>query len=446
MNITLTREKNMMRDISSEFIALQEPGYELFKISNNILRVNEQVVFPGDHLDTVGWTILDRQQLDGLNLRQLKFKDFGWDKSNLNVDPSKLGRIYALERDVGKTRLFLVWIPDRIVKRLRNQSLHQPLAAHVLFHPPTYELCYRNTPYWRGKCADPRDPHSNACSDDMKDKSIYLRLGVRYLANDFLAIAHHLLAVKDRQPLLMYIVPVADTSDFSDLMKPEELLKALYEVYEFMVRDLKGVIQADRIGHVMLSGYSRSGTHLEAIMKQVNTGSNAHPFFKTNLIQVNAFDINIGQFNQQGVLTASERLKAFTELWSSLLRWRNNVNPKARTFIYTAYPDLAAHGYSRPPQQAPFTRATTLNLESLTWSDTSKKSLRGAPRGQALELYDDLATWGIVHLPVSFFQHYLEPPTDNPRGFTYLPHGHGMFLRKMMLHALAHADPRFYVD
>jgi hypothetical protein len=424
------------RDVSQKFFNLQEKSHSLFKKNaDGTIGVDVDTVLPWNALNTVNRGILNSASPDGLSLRLMEFDKFGWSKKDLSSSAEKLGKFYALERETGTTKLFLVWVPERIQKRLKNSTLRAPLNAHVLFHPPTSEHdYYKNTPYWDGVCSQSKEDAS------MQGKHTYLMLGVRYFANDYLSIAQHVLAVTDKQPLLMFVVPVADQGDFSDLMRPTDLMKMLFELYEFLSRDNGGKMQFDQIGKLMLSGYSRSGTKLETIISQVDD----KPFFKDYLTQLNSFDVNLGNFRPDGGMDTEERMRAFRVYSSNLQKWNKIGGSKTRAFTYVAHPNLAPIARQFSPGAA--TEETTVPLENVSWSNEDKRKIRGEPRGVAVETYYKTRSWGVIHLPISFFEWYLAN-MKNDRGYRYDGlRGHGMFLRKMMLHALQHADPLFFSD
>jgi hypothetical protein len=391
-------------------------------------------LLPWNEVLKAGWTVLDPTKPNGLNVSQVRYADAGLDTPEKKARVT--GQLFALNRQSGGTRLFFVWVPGSVIRRLENASLPAPLNAHVLFHPPTYEEEYLNTqPYWSG-----RNPRSN--------KAHYVDLGIRYACSDFRAIAHHVLAVSGKDPYTVYVVPVADNKyNFADLIVPPQMLRILREIYEFLARRFspQGRPQFDQVGRIMLSGYSRSGNRLTEIMKTLNKHQS---FFADHLSQINAFDVNLGNNDK-------ERLPVFTEFWDNLRRWKNQVNRRARAYIYTAYASHSSHVRSQPVSPTDVWSQKELNLDRVPWSDEDlKKKLPAMNRGAAFEGYNADASFGLVHLPISLFQWYIgteqEFVGNRAHGMAYgdyhigALHGHGLFLRVLMSHALAHADPAFY--
>jgi hypothetical protein len=279
-------------------------------------------------------------------------------------------------------------------------------------------------------------------------KALFVQLGIRYLCSDFRAIAHHVMAVAARDPSLAYVVPVADhPANFDDLVDPSQLLTALRELYEFITRALapQRPPQFDIIGKVMLSAYSRSGDRLTELMRKASSG---HAFFSTHLAQLNAFDINLGDND-------AERLPVFTQFWADICSWRAKVNPAARAFVYTAYRSHYRVCKDHPVSSSDtWNPATDINMDGVPWSDEDRKAKLGPVRDMASECYNRDAELGILCLPVMFFEFYLrngKSDVGNPvRGWAsgqYRAggsHGHGLFLRGMLSHALARAAPIFF--
>ncbi|MEW9556338.1 hypothetical protein [Nonomuraea sp. NPDC050783] len=423
-----------MRDVSRTVIDLHPVG--LFRRGpSGEVEQDFGALLPGGDLRKFGWTILDKGASDGFSYRPVPFSAAGISDANKNAFG---GRVFALERDSGTTRLFLVWLPTTLVNRIRNGTLLAPLNFHVLFHPLTYESEYTGTrPYWTGK-------------NQVDGVPYYVRLGIRYLCSDFKAVAHHVMAVADREPNLAYVVPVAEsTGNFQDLITPDGMLSTLNELYQTLLTLLQAPEKPrfDAVGHVMLSGYSRSGNRLVELMAQFGT----KPFFTQHLIQLNAFDINLGNSDR-------ERLPQLARLWEGARQWAS-VNKKARVYLYTAYRSHYDHCLNNPiPRGNRWDDSVHVNLDDVSWSDTAAKAKTGDKRGTASETYASSGRFGIVCLPTSFFRFYLanrhgdqEETVGNPvRGWhdgdydLRRAHGHGLFLRGMMSHALAHGDPAFF--
>lgn len=445
------------------FIVLELQSIPVFKRDPNGPVVSDpNQLLPRNELLKAGQAILDPTKPNGLNIGQVRYADAGLDTPEKKARAA--GQLFALERfalervdpapgDVrvhgrlpGGTRLYFVWVPGAVIRRLEKADLPAPLNAHILFHPPAYEEEYRNTrPYWGG-----RNPKSN--------QAHYVDLGIRYSCSDFRAIAHHLLAVSEKDPYLMYVVPVADNDhNFSDFIDPPKMVRILREIYEFLARRFspRKRPQFDQIGRIMLSGYSRSGNRLTEIMKTLNKHQN---FFADHLSQINAFDVNLGNNDK-------ERLPVFTEFWDNLKRWKNKVNRRARACIYTAYASHFSHVRSQPATRSDVWNLKELNLDRAPWfegcddksvsTDNLKKKLPATSRGVAFEGYNADASFALVHLPISLFQWYIgsgqEFVGNSTHGMAYCNyrigalHGHGLFLRVLMSHAFAHAESAFYM-
>ncbi|GII86210.1 hypothetical protein Ssi03_42000 [Sphaerisporangium siamense] len=417
-----------MRDVSAEVLALQP--LPLFRRGPaGEVEADPGALLPGGGLRKFAWKVLDKAAGDGIGYHEAAYgPGHGKDAA---------GRAFALERDSGTTRLFFVWLPGALAGRLSRGALTAPLNFHVLFHPPTYEGDYTGSrPYWRGKLRADGVPY-------------YVKLGIRYLCQDFKSVAHHVMAVTERDPNLAYVVPVADVAgNFADLLTPAGMLGALADVYRSLTTLLKGPAQFDRPGAVMLSAYSRSGDRLVQLMRQVGRT----PFFIEHLTQWNGFDINLGDNDAQ-------RLPELARLWTATRQWAQ-LNRRARAYLYTSYRSHYNQCLGDPePGGRGWTDRADLDLEDVSWSDGPAKKVRGQARGLASEAYGSDARFGLVCLPVSFFRFYLLNHDKNgneiivgnqQRGWhdgdydIGRAHGHGLFLRGMMSHALAHADPLFF--
>lgn len=440
-----------MKDVADAILPLQD--WKLFRheASGDIV-VDPNVVLPGTTLWKSGWRILDASAVDGITLKETPFTDAGIDSDARKATAA--GRVFAIDAESGTTRLCFVWVPTYLVRALQEGTLREPPNFHVLFHPPTYETYYKKTrPYWTGlqpKVEDGGDPR-------FAGKAMYVWLGQRYLCSDFFAVAHHVMAVTARDPALIYVVPVADhPANFGDLIDPDGMLRILLSLYHFIARKLAPAHapRFERVGRIMLSAYSRSGDRLTTLMRAAGSG---HPLFAQHLAQLNNFDINLGNNDE-------ERLPVFTQYWKDVCAWKGRVNPQARAFVYTAYPShFAVCEASPPPVVGGWQTVSRMNLDDVAWSEPAKKALRPATsRGAGTETYTSDGAFGAVCLPVSFFEHYLTNDVkvgnkieqvivgNKLRGWangTYgigRSHSHGLFLRGMLSHAIAHAAPAFF--
>jgi hypothetical protein len=398
-----------MRDVSAQVRDMQP--LPLFRPDGT---ADPAALLPGRGFGVFDRDIFDVTRPDGFTYRQRP------------MPSGPAGRVFVAERGSGTTRLFFVWVPPALADRIRDRSLTAPLNFHVVLHPPTYEAEYLAArPYWRGGTPQ------------------YVRLGIRYLCEDFKAVAHHLTAWPDADPNLVYVVPVADhPANFADLVSPDGLTAALAELAGFVSDRLAAQPpQFTDIGRIMLSVYSRSGDRLVALMNRLAPGSE---FFTRRLTQINAFDINLGN-------TDKERLPALARLWKAVEQWAA-LNADARAFVYTAYRSHFEHCVRLPPAGR-WAERSDVDLDSATQPSP------GQSRGLASEAYAPQRRFGLVCLPVSFFRNYI--PNTLPDGKTIVivgnrtrgwqdaqyhdngAHGHSLFLRGMLSHALAHAHPAF---
>ena len=348
----------MLTDVSDGVFALQEQGFELFsKDSSGAVGADPNKVVPDAGIQAAEWRVLDPQKPDGLSVGWVDYKSIKLDKVR------EAGELFAVDRTNGSPRLYLVWASRAIAAMIR-QGGSDPLNFHVLFHPPTWESCYKRTPYWNGVCSNwhpVADNEKDVCVQNMDQKPLYVRLGLRYCSQYSLAIPQHLIAVRGREPLVIYVTPVSDFHDFPDLVQTSTMLGILQEIADFLTAKVTAGKQTQypgTVGKIILSGYSRSGTRLVSIM---NSLSGKDVFFSKHLSQINAFDINLG--NNQ-----AEREAAFNPLWNQIVRWKLGgggnppVNRDGRVCVYTAYRYHA--NYVLGHSQGGIGPPTTLNLES----------------------------------------------------------------------------------
>jgi hypothetical protein len=423
-----------MRDVSREVFDIH-PG-ELFRRDpSGHVTADPAALLPGNELRKFGWKVLDPSAADGFTYHLTTFGSAGINDGNRK---EIAGRAFALERDSGTTRLFFVWLPRTLADRLSKGTLPAPLNFHVIFHPPARGAEYTGSrPYWKGTLAADGVAH-------------YLRLGTRYLCSDFKGVAQHLMAVTEREPNFAYVVPVADLAgNFGDLISPDGMLGALTDLYQSLSALLNrtGPAQFAKIGAIMLSGYSRSGDRLVELMSRMG----AKPFFTDHLTQLNAFDINLGDNDEQ-------RLPQLARLWEGARQWAS-LNGKARAYVYTSSRSQFDRCLASPiPRGGGWTEKADVKLEEVSWSDSALKAIGGEKRGLASEAYAAVGRFGLICLPTSFFRHYLENHEggkvqiigNQKRGWRDgdydlgRAHGHGLFLRGLMSHAIAHADPSFF--
>jgi hypothetical protein len=262
----------MLTDVSSRVLSLQEAGYELF-LSNSLglAKADPEKILPGVGVEAAGWHVLDASKKDGLNVDLVKYSDIKLDKNR------EVGELFAAERGSGATRLFFVWVPRPVAHAILAGNALLTLHFHLLFHPPTWETCYKRTPYWQGTCLDWRpvvDAERDVCVADMDKKPLYVRLGLRYVSQYSRAIPQHLIALRGREPLMVFVAPVSDSRDFVDIVATSSLLALFRDTANFitsMITKGKQTEFAGAIGKVIVSGYSRSGTRLTAIMSQMSS-------------------------------------------------------------------------------------------------------------------------------------------------------------------------------
>ncbi|MFF1872336.1 hypothetical protein [Kitasatospora herbaricolor] len=429
----------MMTDAFGRFQPLQGPGYDVLqRDGTTVTDLLLPLLLHRDRgIDVPGRRVLDASKPDGLNVRLVQYADVTGGLADEH------GTVLVAERDKG-TQLFLMWVSRTAALHLKARAT-QNVNVHFLFHPPTDRDCYYETPYWTGTCGI--DGKESGCVTlGLKGQQPYVSLGERYLCTDFRAVAQHLLASERFEPNVVYVVPVASVKggNFDDLLTAEGLTRAVQDVILFASRKIAGNPDEDgfpEFGQVMLSGYSHSCDRIEKLMKTVADT----PFFRRHLSQINFFDPNL---YDQG---AKIRLERFQALLDKASLWKNRVNRDARVFVYTAYDDhqRAVLG-SGLGLQSP----TIVNLDTVEWEGglpakvALRKEPRAHPRGIGAEAYNHDRTVGLVHLPPSFFRHWLEPKLDNPAGWDQGArdngHGHGWFLRTLLSHALSNAAPEWF--
>ena len=384
-------------------------------------------------LDLPGAQVLDDKSPDGITIKSTPFNAAQY------APDGKFGQVFVFERDTGDTRLFFVWVPPYLIDGIRKDNVDGRFNFHVLFHPPTYEECYKNTPYWDGACTRWQ---GEGCDDTMQDKPLYLKLGLRYLSTDFRAIAQHFSAgAGPLVPNLMYVVPVADIKNFSDLVQPPVLMTVLGEIIEGVVSAILNRPVSFRassaVGKIVISGYSRSGTRLPALFSSL---ASEKVFFTEHLNQVNAFDIVLGEQSDEKIY----------DLWLAMMSWRR-AYPNAGIAIYSAYATPAGRMLREGPGARLLTTRKDVNFETVTWTDP--KPPLGAVRGSGFEASSSDGRVRVILIPISFFKLYIinnSGPIQNPRGYDHKKtghfHGHGWFLRSLMSHALsiAAAEPGLY--
>jgi hypothetical protein len=417
------------KDVTAAFLGLQAPGHELFQPSQ---QVDPGKLMPVASIDAPSWHLLDGSKPDGVAVAPLA----------INSVPGKLaaetGAAYAVERDSGSTRLYMVWI-SQAAREALGSGRFADVNIHFMFHPPTYEDCYANAKggYWRGRC-DFNGDKDDCVAMGLVGTNPYVKLGARYLATDFRAVLQQLLAVQLRKPMVMYVVPVADSpGNFNDLLDAAKMTRTCQELVIFGAQTSgpSRVTSGDMpFGKVMLSTYSHSGDRLDPLLSQAGN----HAFFVDHLSQVNMFDPNVHTNKQQ-------RLAMFRTLCQHLKTWKR-TNRNAHMYLYTAYADHV-QVFRDEARLVPGT--TSVNLDSAPWSEPALKSAKAArPRGVGVEGYTDDGTVGLIHLPIDFFHQWLSDVPANPAGFNHAAHGsghgHGWFLRTLMAHAVAHADPAWF--
>jgi hypothetical protein len=412
-------------DVSADFAAGQPGGFEVFGSSGltdrGLLLAPLRQATGGlvvDGIESPSWHVLDKAAADGIALSARAIDSVPGKLAN------ELGTVVAIERDRGTTKLFLIWI-SRPAAAALTAGRFDAVNLHLLFHPPTYEPNYVNAQYWRG-----------SYKEDGVTYHPYIKLAARYLCRDFRPVAQQLLAVELLEPSVIFVIPVADKpGNFNDLLTPTAMLQVCQEIAIFAARQLGGsqIAGGDvAIGKVMLSVYSHSADRLHPLF----SADGRHRFFRDHLSQVNLFDPNVSDESPQ------KRAQLFSQLCADLAGWRR-LNPAAHAYLYTVYPDHVAMFCNALRFQA----GQAVALQTAPWSDESLRSAKaGRPRGTGREGYNDDATLGVLHLPIDFFNLWLEqqgtPP--NPAGFANQAHGsfhgHGWFLRSMIAHAFSHAD------
>ena len=278
-----------MRDAFIKFQPLQGSGYAPLNGDRSVVR---EVLLPGVRgqrgIEVPAWHVLSPNKLNGIDIRQLNYDDVPGKLIN------ELGTLLVAERETGTTRLFLIWVSRTAAVNLRAKAWDK-INVHLLFHPPTYEDCYSESPYWTGNCTI--KGKDNWCEKaGIMGQRPYVQLGVRYLCSDFRAVAQHLLAVSGLEPNVIYVTPVADNrygaNNFNDILSAEAMTRLIEELIIFSAQQVAGSTIKDGIiefGNVMLSGYSRSGDRIEKLMGSISNNR----VFQRHLSQLNLFDINL---------------------------------------------------------------------------------------------------------------------------------------------------------
>ena len=407
----------MMRDVTSEVKELLRQAYEKEKdwdpdtyyMKNPFIVLGQR-----DGANVPEWQALDQHKEDGLNLHYVRFREKKIDDSKIE----QIGNIVALERDTGKTRLFFVWVPPKTLFDPTSVNDASPIDYHILFHPPTYEDKYQ-VPYWNGF---------------YQKNPTFVTLGLRYLFWDYPIIAQHLLTSPAPWSRLVCVIPIAafegGNANFNDVIVPTEMMNVLREIGEFL---LKKNTSSSSVGKIILSGYSRSGDRLVKMLDQYMNDTNHKSFFERSLFQMNAFDINLGDTDQQ-------RLPIFKKFWSNIVTLKTRINRDLRVRVYTAYRSHADHirNYgSNGGLDLGYT--IQINFDEAEWSDKTLKKGKGQRRGEGIQSYNGDRSVSLVHIPTAFFKLYIKNKKEevaNPLGFSTPGHGHGWFLQTFVSHAL----------
>lgn len=355
------------------------------------------------------WIVLDAAGKDGITIPTVKYEDRG-------IKPSgDIGKVFVLERDTGKTKLFFVWVPPDVMARRKSA---EPINYHILFHAHPHSSEY-SVNYWDGIYEDPKDKSKKTPS--------FVLLGTRYLFYDFRSLGQHLMARNAPRDALALVVPVASIGSgyFGDLQSPAELVSACREIGDF----IRGAATTDAsIGKVMLTGYSYSGHVIEGLVNNTSGKPEHRAFYESKLSQVTLMDIHLSD-------NAQERIAKFRALWNSLYRVKEKLNRELVLRVYTAYRDHADHvrNYRGDDAGPIIDRDIAVNMDDSTVTGKEPKQARG----EAKQFYSGDLTLSLLHFPTSYFSWYVDE-TRNPRGFD--PgggqHGHGWLLRVFLSHAL----------
>ena len=94
-------------------------------------------------------------------------------------------------------------------------------------------------------------------------------------------------------------------------------------------------------------------------------------------------------------------------LWQAVGQW-SSISPHTRAYLYTAYRSHYDYCFANPvPRGNRWFESANVNLDQVNWSDKNARAASGPSRGTASEAYASQRRFGLVCLPVSFFQYYI---------------------------------------
>ena len=373
-------------------------------------------------------------------------------KMREKLDEKLIGRIFILERndrqaDKDKTRLFFVWLSPKLVEHFKSTTANAAdVKASVIFHP--LGGLDRYPAYWNGDIDPPKFPN-------------FLELGARYLCKEKHSVTQHICALKPvKEPgkrvqldasssviSVMVVVPVASARAYMNMANPAELEEALKQIARRCHEGVTSTIatgQAPMISRVAVSGYSRSGVLLRALL---NNSKLNEPFLRKTLKEFYAFDVMLDEKDEKGNLIKSKQ-QGYDELWSKLKAWQGDDSDK-KIRLYSAEPSTVFNIYtelkSRLQKYGGGYHNQTVPFSSFNKTPSSD-GRSYANLSDGYEIYSTDNSRSLVVLPSNNSLVYLSTENiQNPQGFApggdYEPQleGHSWFVSRLMSHALFHS-------
>jgi hypothetical protein len=371
-----------------------------------------------------------------------------------NLDDASPGRLFILERidnpsDKGRTRLFWVWVSPALVAQMTAPGTtgEVPVKAHVLFHP--FGNLHEYPAYWQGGIDPLRIPN-------------FLELGARYLCKEKQTVAQHFCAARPGGTApgadgfaekkcpwaMMVVVPVSSSASFTSLGDPAELQDALEEIARRCHEGVTGKVVAGRpvkLQRVAVSGYSRSGAVLQALMSHAGRGSR---FMDTLLKEVYAFDVMLDEKGGKDKAPVSKK-QGYERFWGRLKTWQGDDSDR-RIRLYSAEPDTVGGIYAELKERLK-RYGGGYDRAGVPFSGFNGKAMPGGKQTYAglmdgFEIYSTDNSRSLVVLPSGNAEVYLSSEKlGNPRGFgfggDYEPglEGHSWFVSRLQSHALFHS-------
>lgn len=370
-----------------------------------------------------------------------------------NLDDASPGRLFILERidnptEKNRTRLFWAWVSPALVAAMSGHTAGDlSIKAHVLFHP--FGNIHEYPAYWQGGIDPLAVPN-------------FLELGARYLCKEKQTVTQHFCAVRpggskpgadgfaDKKCpwAMMVVVPVSSSLSFASLGDPAELQDALEQIARRCHEGVTGKVPAAspvKLARVAVSGYSRSGAVLQALLSHAGRGS---PFMDKLLREVYAFDVMLDEKGGKDKAPVSKR-EGYDTFWKRLKTWQGDDSDK-RIRLYSAEPDTVDGIYGELKERLK-RHGGGYHRPGVAFSGFNGKPMPDGKQTHAglmdgYEIYSTDNSRSLVVLPSHNAQVYLSTEKlVNPRGFAlggdYEPglEGHSWFVSRLQSHALFHS-------